>query len=441
MIVMKFGGSSLKDGERVRTAAEIVKGRLDRSPLVVVSAHAKVTDMLIAAARSAVQGDPYSGFAAIEERHHGILDELEIDHEILSGNLKALEELLRGISLVKELTSRTLDFAMSFGERMSSKVFAAHLRQIGIEAEAINSYDIGFTTDSNFGTARPTPDAPELIREAVANHKDSLVVTTGFVGKNKTGEITTVGRNGSDFSAAFFGAALDAEEIQIWTDVDGVLTADPSLVKAAKSIPVLTFSEASEVAYYGGQVLHPSTMIPAVEKKIPIRVLNTYKPEHPGSVIIADAEDTGPGEVRSVVYKEDIYLVHVVSTRMHGQAGFMAQLFEAFRRHDIVIDMIATSEVTVSLTTDKPDGLEAAAQDLASISRVRIEPGKAIICVVGRGMRHVVGLAARVFKAVAGAGVNIQMISQGASEINIAFIVNNEDIGPAVRSLHKEFFE
>lgn len=441
MIVMKFGGSSLGDAKRVRMAAEIIEKRLADKPLVVVSAHAKVTDMLIAAARKALAGDPYAGFADIQRRHHEIMDGLGIDREVVAGNLKALEELLRGISLVKELTARTLDFAMSFGERMSSKVVAAYLRQRGHNALAASAYDIGFITDNNFGHARPVPEAAGLIRQALNSHADTLLVTTGFIGKNRAGEITTVGRNGSDYSAAYFGAALEATEIQIWTDVDGVLTADPSVVRKARSIPALTFSEASEVAYYGGQVLHPSTMIPAVEKRIPIRVLNTFKPEHSGTLVVAD-EDALAGEpVKSVVYKENIYLTHITSTRMLGQPGFMAHLFEVFRRHNIVINMIATSEVTVSLTTDRPDGLEDAARDLAEASRVRIEADKAIICVVGRGMRHVVGLAARVFSAVAKAGVNIQMISQGASEINISFIVNNQDIEPAVKALHREFFE
>lgn len=442
-IVMKFGGSSLKDAERIKSAAGIVEKGLDRRPLVVVSAHGGVTDMLIGAARLALQGDVYGGFASIERREREIMDGLDLDHATLAGNLRGLEELLRGISLVKELTPRTLDFVMSYGERMSSKVLAAHLKSVGVEAEAVNSYDMGFITDSNFTAARPVAEAPEMIREAVEGFGDSVIVTTGFIGKNRAGEITTVGRNGSDFSAAYIGAALGAKEIQIWTDVDGVMTADPSILKAARTIPIMSFSEASEVAYYGGQVLHPSTMIPAVQKRIPIRVLNTYRPDSAGTVILADDDAVPEGHVKAVVYKEDIHLVHVTSTRMFMQPGFMARLFEVLGRHEVVIDMIATSEVTVSLTTDKPQGLAEAARDLetSEIGRVKIEPGKAVICVVGKGMRHTVGIASRVFAAVAEAGVNIQMISQGASEINISFLVNNEEVERAVKTLHKVFFE
>jgi len=442
-IVMKFGGSSLKDPQRIRTVAAIVEKNMDREPLIVVSAHGKVTDLLIGAAKLALQGDIYGGFTKVEMTHREIMDGLDVDHGILAGNFRGLEELLRGISLVKELTPRTLDFVMSYGERMASKVVAAFLRQRGLPAEAINSYDLGFITDSNFGSARPLKDAPARIKEAVSHYEDSLIVTTGFIGKNTAGEVTTVGRNGSDYSAACIGAALDVKEIQRWTETDGVMTADPGIIPTAKTIPMMTFSEASEVAYYGGQIMHPSTMIPAMDKKIPIRVLNTYKPDNPGTVIVSDDETVPEGHVKSVVYKEDIYLVHITSTRMLMQPGFMAKLFEVLGRHKVVIGMIATSEVTVSLTTDNPEGLADAAEEIhqSDIGRVKIEPGKAIVCVVGKGMRHSIGIASAVFTSVANADVNIQMISQGAGEINISFLINNDEIERAVKEIHKEFFE
>lgn len=452
MIVMKFGGTSLGDAERIKTAARLVKERLSQKPFVVVSAHGssvgpdgrkrmKITDLLIQAAKKALAGDPLSGFSEIESRHYEILDSLGLPRQLIGPELAELNELLRGIYLVKELTPRTLDYVMSFGERMSCKVLAEELIKLGVRAVAINSYDLGFLTDSNFGAARPLPDAPMRIARAVAARDEDVIVTTGFIGKNAAGEITTVGRQGSDYSASYFGAALGASEVQIWTDVDGVLTADPSVVPEAKPIEKMTFREAAELAYYGAEVLHPSTMIPAIQKGIPVRVLNTFKPSSPGTLILKDLPGE-PARVKSIVYKEDLTLVNVVSTRMLGQAGFMAHLFDVFRKHNVVIDMIATSEITVSMTTDTPAGVEAAAQELrdSEVAEVSVEPGKAIICVVGSGMRHVVGMAARTFSAVARAGVNIQMISQGASEINIAFLVNNSDIERAVRALHAEFF-
>lgn len=449
---MKFGGTSLGDAERIRMAATLVEDRIPRKPFVVVSAvgsspgpdgskRKKVTDLLIQSARKAVTGDPLSGFSEIQSRHMEILDALGLPPGLIEAELTEVNELLRGIYLTKELTLRTLDYVMSFGERISCKLLAAELGRRGIKAAAVDSYDLGFLTDSNYSVARPLPDTPRRIVEAMAARDEDVIVTTGFVGKNAAGEITTVGRQGSDFSAAYFGAALDAEEVQIWTDVDGILTADPSVVAEARPLERMSFREAAELAYYGAEVLHPATMISAVEKGIPVRVLNTFKPSSPGTIILPHIEGE-PARVKSVVYKEDITLINVVSTRMLGHAGFMSHLFDIFRKHDVVIGMIATSEISVSLTTDRTEGVEAAAQELrdSEIAEVSVEPDKAIVCVVGSGMKQVVGTAGRVFSAVAKSGVSVRLISQGASEINIAFLVENKDITSAVRALHEEFF-
>jgi len=452
MIVMKFGGTSLGDAERIRTAAKLVEERISRKPFVVVSAvgssagpdgskRKKVTDLLIQAARKAVAGDPFSGFSEVQSRHNEVLEDLGLPRDFVERELAEMNELLRGIYLIKELTPRTLDYVMSFGERISCKLLAAELGRRGIKAAGVDSYDLGFLTDSNYSMARPLADAPRRIAELMAARDEDVVVTTGFIGKNAAGEITTVGRQGSDFSAAYFGAALDAEEVQIWSDVDGVLTADPSVVEGARPLDRMSFREAAELAYYGAQILHPATMIPAVEKGIPVRVLNTFQPSSPGTIILPEVKED-VARVKSVVYKEDITLINVVSTRMLGQAGFMSHLFDVFRKHDVVIGMIATSEISVSLTTDRAEGVDAAAQELrdSEVAEVSVEPGKAIVCVVGSGMKHVVGTAGRVFGSVAKSGISIQLISQGASEINIAFLVENDDIASAVKALHSEFF-
>lgn len=452
MIVMKFGGTSVGDAERIRVVARLVAERRERRPLVVVSAHGRspgprgearlgVTDILIKAARLALAGDPLSGFSEVQDRHYEIAEGLGLDKSLIAEELAELNELLRGICLVKELTLRTLDYAMSFGERMSSKVVAAHMRREGLEAAAVAAYDIGFLTDSRFGSARPLPQSAEAIARAVSARADEILVVTGFVGKNAAGEITTIGRGGSDFTASYIGAAVGAEEVQIWSDVDGVLTADPSVVPGARPIDRMSFREAAEVAYYGAQVLHPATMLPAMRRNIPVRVLNTFHPEGSGTLILPKLE-AGEHRVKAIVYREDITLINIESTRMLGQVGFMARLFDVFKKYDVVIDMIATSEVSLSLTTDRKEGVEAAAEELrtSEVAEVSVEPGKALVCVVGSGMKRAVGMAARVFGAVARARVNIQVISQGANEINIAFLVSNEDIEPAVRALHDEFF-
>jgi aspartate kinase len=414
------------------------------NPLVVVSAHSKVTDKLLDAAKQAVKHDIEPAFELVAKRHYELLDGLKLPRMIAEKNLAELRDLLRGIHMVKEVTPRLYDYVTSFGERLSSKCFAALLRQRGhAGAEAFNAYDLGFLTDSKFMNARPLPETYESIAKAFEPHKHKLAVVTGFIGKDKHGEITTIGRSGSDFSAAIFGAALRVDEIQVWKDVPGVMTCDPTLIKTARPLARLSFEEASELAYYGAEVLHPSTMVPALMHDIPVRVLHTFNPDAPGTMITTKAESNPEFPIKCIVYKEDQVLINVRSERMLGMEGFMARLFAIFERHRIVIDMITTSEVSVSLTTAATDDhkLDSLRHDLAELaSKVDIQTGKCIIAVVGEGMKHTVGLAARTFKAVASAGVSLQMISQGASEINITFLVDNKEIPAACAALHREYF-
>ncbi len=448
MKVMKFGGTSVGSPEAMIRCAELVEREIKlsgKNPVVVVSAHSKVTDKLLDAAKKAVRGDIDAPFEAVANRHYEILDGLKLPRSVAEKNLAELRDLLRGIHMVKEVTPRLYDYVASFGERLSSKCFAAMLRARGHEsAEAINAYDLGFVTDSKFMNARPLPDTYDKIAEAFKPHADKLVVVTGFIGKDKNGDITTIGRSGSDFSAAIFGAALNVEEIQVWKDVPGVMTCDPSLIKTARPLARLSFEEASELAYYGAEVLHPSTMVPAVMRDIPVRVLHTFNPEAAGTTITTQAEIDPKFPIKCIVYKEDQVLINVRSERMLGMEGFMARLFAIFERHHIVIDMITTSEVSVSLTTNTTDEhkLTSLTHDLSELaSKVDIQKDKCIVAVVGEGMKHAIGLASRTFKAVAAAGVSLQMISQGASEINITFLINNSEIPATCHSLHKEYFE
>ncbi len=439
MIVMKFGGTSVGTPARIRNCAEIVLERADQKPLVVVSALSGITDELIGAAKNALTGEVESPFRAVRVRHLEMLEELGLPMTLVSGELVRLHELLSGISLVKELTPRTLDFVMSFGEQMSAKIMAAVLRKMGGQAEAVASYDLGFRTDSDFGKARVLKNETyEALQKSLAG-RQGVVVTTGFIGKNHKGEITTIGRSGSDYTAAIFGAALGAEEIQIWKDVDGVMTADPSFIPQARLLDRMSFAEAGELAYYGAEVLHPATIAPAVERDIPVRVLNTTKKTAPGTVIVKGPCLEPP--VKSVVYKEGIHLIDVFTPRMLSEHGFMARVFNVLEKHRVVVDMIATSEVSLSMTSDSASGLEAAVDEISEFAEVEVRAKMAIICLVGEGMRGQKGFAARVFGAVSDAGVNVRMISQGAREINIAFVVEEGDIPTAVRALHKAFFE
>jgi len=447
MKVMKFGGTSLGSPEAITRCAELVEREIKLSgkkPVIIVSAHSKVTDKLLDAAKKAVKGEIDAPFKAIADRHYEILDGLKLPRTIAEKNLSELHDLLKGIHMVKEVTPRLYDYVTSFGERLSSKCFAALLRSRGHkEAEAINAYDLGFQTDSKFMNARPLPDTYDKINAAFKPHANKLVVVTGFIGKDKNGDITTIGRSGSDFSAAIFGAGLHSEEIQVWKDVPGVMTCDPSLIKTARPLAKLSFEEASELAYYGAEVLHPSTMVPAVMRDIPVRVLHTFDPEAPGTLITTKGEIDMKFPIKCIVYKEDQVLINVRSERMLGMEGFMARLFAIFERHHIVIDMISTSEVSVSLTTNTTDAhkLTSLEKDLLELaSKVEVQHAKSIVAVVGGGMKHAVGLAARTFRAVSAAGVSLQMISQGASEINITFLVDNSEIPKVCESLHKEYF-
>lgn len=439
MIVMKFGGTSVGSKDSIANVIDIVKGRLPKKPLVVTSAHSGITNMLIEAANNALEGNPDS--SKIEERQLGLMKDLGVDESLVIELLDNLKALLNGICMIEELSPKTFDLVQSFGERMSCRVLAAAMQKAGIKAVARDAFDLGLRTDSNHGAANPDENSYHEVARQVRSIDAEVIITTGFIAKSAgDGHITTLARGGSDFSATIFGAAIDAEEVEIWTDVNGVMSADPGICEKAKSIPELSFDEASELAWYGAKVLHPSAIIPAVKKNIPVRVLNTMEPDNPGSVIIAEPKQQDIA--KSVVYKEDLLLVNITSSRMLLSHGFMAEVFRIFEEECIVINMIATSEVTISLTTAaKQEDLKSAIDKLSKFSTVEVRDKHAIVCLVGQGMSGVKGTASKMFGALSSAGVNVEMISQGAREINIAALVTNNDIKDAVTVLHKEFFE
>lgn len=435
MIVMKFGGSSVGDAERIRQVTEIVRAALPRKPVVIISAHKGVTDLLLRLGEQALQGK--IDVAPLRERHVKIIRDLGLAETIMENLLDELTNLLQGISMVKELTLRTRDYVLSFGERLSARTVAAWFVKAGIESTAVDAFELGLMTDSNFGSASPLPEADAIMHWNMKRFA-GVPVVTGYIGKDKSGDITTLGRNGSDYSATIIGAAIDAEEVQIWTDVDGLLTADPDVVPGAVPVATMSFNEASELAYYGGGKLHPYALIPAVRKGIPVRVLNTFRPQSKGTVILGRTEVKEA--IKSIAYKEDLILITIVSSRMLMHSGFMAKIFEIFGNHKIVIDMVATSEVSVSLTTDSDRNLEQAVQELSKFSEVTVERGKAIICVVGEGIRQSNDVPAQVFTAMRDREIRVLMISQGSTRVNLAFLVENKDAYKAVQALHDTFF-
>lgn len=442
MLVMKFGGTSLGDGARVRRAAEIVlaaKARGDR-PIVVASAHSGVTNLLFATAKAAIAGQD-DGAAAITEKHRAILAELGLPEDLVEPQIEKLRRLLEGIRLLGELSPRSLDHIASFGERMSTRVLAAHLRDLGHEARAFPAWELGLTTTRQFGQARPLPEAAAVIKARVRGEVEGglIPVITGYIGKSEDGCITTIGRNGSDYSAAIFGAAVGSEEIQIWTDVPGILTTDPRVVSDARPIKALSFSEAAELANYGAKVIHPATLLPAVEKSIPIRVKSTIEPDSPGSLILPESRRTD-GVVKAIAHKSAITLVNIYSTRMLGRPGFLSKIAKVFQIHKIDIDMIATSEVSVSLTVENPSQLDAAVARLSRFAKVTVQRDRAIVCVVGEGLAESPGTIAHVFQALAGAGISVDLISQGASRINLGLVVDGARVSETVQALHDTLY-
>ncbi len=437
---MKFGGSSVAGAEKIARVAGVVRGRLTRKPVLVVSAFRGTTDDLLALARESLTGN-VSRLDAIAQRHREAAAELGVDAKPLEPLIEELAALARGISLLKELTPRTLDRVASFGERLSSRLIAAAFTKAGIPARAVDAFEAGLLTDERFGSAAPLPEAEFELKQYFAT-VNVLPIVTGFIGRTRAGEITTLGRNGSDYSATIIGAALGAAEIEIWSDTDGIMTADPRLVPGARPLGTLSFAEACELAYYGGKVLHPHTLVPAMAKNISVRVLNTFKPEHPGTLIVARPPQTPAGSpiLKSIAFKRRQLIVSASSPRMTSGPGFLARIFDAFARHEIDVDMVATSEVSVSATTGSEKNVARAVAELTPEFEMTVERGQALVCAVGDGIQSVPGVAADVFSAVRSAGVNVRMISQGASKNNVAFVVEDGDVERAVRALHERFF-
>ena len=448
MIVMKFGGTSVEDAPAIDRAACIVRERLSEKPVVVVSALARVTDQLLAMARAAGAGDREKAIElsrALRERHYTVAGELlgtgvfTQFHSELEAEFDSLDELLRGLAAVGELTPRSCDNVASFGERISSKIVAAAFAGRGIPARLVDSREC-ILTDSRYTHAIPIFDETNdrtLARLKPLLDVGKVPVMGGFIAANADGATTTLGRGGSDFTAAIVGAALGADRIEIWTDVDGMMTTDPNLCSNAQRIKVISFDEAAELAYFGAKVLHPATLVPAIDKNIPVQVLNSRNPKNEGTRITARAPSC-TNTFKAIAAKKRITEVDVVSARMLMAHGFLKSIFDVFDRHRCPVDVVSTSEVSVSLTVDSNEAIPAIAADLEKLAYVKYEGRKAIVCLVGENIRGTPGIAAKVFTAIS--DINVRMISQGASEINITFVIEEDDVPEAVRRLHEIFF-
>lgn len=450
MIVIKFGGTSIGDADRVAGAIDIVAARRHLRPVVVVSALAGVTNELVAASEAACAQDPQRVqqiIQGVRDRHEEVArrlvqqksDFLESFLKQLARQIDDIDTILRGIALLGEITLRARDKVMSIGEKLSSVLFTYTMRMRGLPGETVHSEEVIWTNDQ-FGGA--TPDMTRTTAEArrvllPLFERNIIPVMGGFIGRTSAGATTTLGRNGSDYSAAVVGAAIGAGEVQIWTDVDGLLTCDPRLVPGAKVIDLLSFDEAAELAQFGAK-LHPRTLEPAVEANVPVRVLNTHNPESAGTLITRKGAE-GPGGPRSIARKKNVTMVHVTSNRMLGTHGFLAEFFAIFAQLKISVDLIATSEVSVTVTVDERHDIDELRLRLASLAEVELSDGQCIIAVVGRGLMSDVRDGAQVLAALQ--GMPVKMISLGRSGLNLSIVVDDANADAAVKAIHHALFE
>lgn len=459
MIVMKFGGSSVGNAAAIGQVASIVENARAARPVIVVSALQGITDQLIAMARAAAKGDLEDAdrsLVAVGERHRGVVRELLGDGcraclDVVDGLLAELGAALRGVVSQRELSPRSHDLIVSFGERLSAPIVAAAIAARGLPAETADARTFIVTDDRFTGASVLFDRTDERLRDRLAPvvARGVVPVVTGFIGATEDGETTTLGRGGSDYSVSIVAGGLGAEEIWIWKEVDGVMTADPGVVPDAALLPAISYDEAAEMSYFGAKVLHPKTMIPAVQHGIPIRMRNTFRPEAPGTVIGPSATPSASG-VKVVTAIKKLAMVTVEGKGMMGIAGFAGQVFAVAGRLrvNIVMFMQSSSEQCICLLVGAADGpafKDALERELGeqlrsrTVDRIIVDAGVAAVAVVGEGMRGVPGVAATLFGAVAAHGVNVLAIAQGSSELNISFVVREEDADRAVRAAHRAF--
>jgi aspartate kinase len=464
MIVMKFGGTSVGSAERYKQVAQLVGSFQDQQPVVVVSAMAKTTDWLLNTARTLLTSTTADGSQAeraineFRERYQQVITETyhhpQIQAEVGAVIEKLIQELARfftGIELLGELSPRTLDATAAFGEKISSQLLAAALREAGFPAQAVSAEEL-ILTDNAFTHARPnmavtTTRTQNRLLPLI--EQNIIPVVTGFIGTTETGITTTIGRNGSDYSASILGAALNAQEIWIWKEVNGVMTADPRLVPGARSLRRLSYAEAGELTYFGSEVVHPRTVRPAIEKGIPIYIKNTFDPAFPGTLIDRPQEETD-GVVKAVTSAKNLALITVSGSEVLTVPGVAARVFAVVARLELNVLMIShassSQDLCFVIERNQVDNVigTLSKEFEREIEREEIDTIVAatdvvIVAVVGAGMRGSPGVAGRVFSTLGKHGINIIAIAQGSSELNISLAVSSQDEKAAVTAIHEEF--
>ncbi|MCX7786184.1 MAG: lysine-sensitive aspartokinase 3 [Spirochaetes bacterium] len=445
MIVLKFGGTSVQNATMMDRALDITSNRINDAPILVASAMAKITDTLIKMSAAAADGDGETALALLEEimkRHTHVAKEfltgsnLEEAIRRLETFKQELYSLVKGVSLLKECSKRTLDTILAFGELLSTTLLAYRAKERGIPSEYVDSR-LFMRTDDSFSNAAPQmKEIRKLAKKYLKPVPGKIIVCQGFIGSTAEGVTTTLGRGGSDYSATLIGAAIGASSVEIWTDVDGIMTTDPRVIPNARSIPEISYQEAAELAYFGAKVVHPSSIQPAIEQKIPVWVKNTHNPDHPGTVILPDVESSG---LRAIAAKKSITLINVVSSRMLNAYGFLSKIFSIFEKHRTPVDLIATSEVSVTMSVDNTSRLKEITHELQQYGEVDVRRSRAIVCLVGKNIWDNGEWFIRAFTALR--SIPVKLISYGGSHINLSLVVEEENCEEAIRCLHREFFE
>ncbi|MBW9223856.1 aspartate kinase [Methanothermococcus sp. SCGC AD-155-E23] len=460
--VMKFGGTSIGDGKRMRHVAKIVadKKKKDRDVVVVTSAMTQITNSLIDISREALDVrdiNRINNFIEdIRRKHEEAIEDAIRSEEIKSEVRKTvyslideLEKVLIGVAYLGELTPKSKDYILSFGERLSAPILSGAIRDLGYPSTYLTGGEAGIITDENYGCARPIRlEVKERVGPLL--EKGIIPVITGFIGSTEKGNITTFGRGGSDYSAALVGAALDADIVEIWTDVSGILTSDPRIVKNVKRIPRMSYIEAMELAYFGAKVLHPRTIEPLMEKKIPLRIKNTFNPENEGTLITNDREESN-NIIKAITAIKDVFLINIFGAGMVGVSGTAARIFSALGRAGANVILISqgSSETNISIVV-YGDGEEAERclrelrkefKDSNLIRDISIDRDVAVVSAVGAGMKGSRGIAGKLFTAVAESGANIKMIAQGSSEVNISFVIGEKELKRCLQTLHDTFIK
>lgn len=440
MLVMKFGGTSVKDAEAMKKVIEIVSSSKSKRKLVVVSALSKITDSLIDIAKHIELNKVYAlnRLDEIMLQHLNEADKLSLSELDCQKIVDEFEILRKEVFRINQYNNEVYDFFVSRGELLSSFIISKAFEKKGYRCYNLDSKEV-IKTDSNFGEAKLIQDITnklilDKLHQVYKNY--NLIVAGGFIASNLDNDPTTLGRGGSDYSAAIYAGAMNANELEIWTDVDGIFTCDPRMIADARRILKLSYTEAGELAYFGAKVLHPKTILPAIEKNIPVIVKNTFNPECSGTRI--ENEKQNIKMIKAIAFRKNISIINIQSNRMLGAYGFLSRVFEIFKKNETSVDLVTTSEVSISVTIDDIKNLHSIINDLEEFSSVEVSHNNAIISVVGEGIKLTAGIAARYFGVLK--GINIVMVSFGASEVNLSIIVKDSDLEHSVNLLHNEFF-